>query len=80
MLISGRNFLDLATKEAREYKKAFAFNEHTWDSLQMKSKHSGDTVQDCIEYVRREMYKLTVGGTMKKLKRIGKQRTLSLPK
>ena len=52
---------DLATKGAREYKKALAFNEHKWDSVQMKPKHSGDTVEDCIEYVRREMYRSTVG-------------------
>ena len=53
--------LDLATKGAREYKLALAFNEHKWDSAQMESKHSGDTVQNYIEYVRREMYRSTVG-------------------
>ena len=61
VLISGRNLHDLATKGAREYKKALAFNDHKWDSVQMKPKHSGDTVEDCIEYVRREMYRSTVG-------------------
>ena len=63
VLISGRNLHDLATKGAREYKKALAFNEHKWDSVQMKPKHSGDTVEDCIEYVRWGMYRSTVGGS-----------------
>ena len=60
VLISGRNLLDLAIKGAREYKKALSFNEHKWDSVKMQPKYSGETVEDCIEYVRREMYKLTL--------------------
>ena len=55
VLISGRNLLDLDTKGACEYKKALASNEYKWDSVQIKPKHSEDTVQDCIEYVRREI-------------------------
>ena len=56
LLIGGMNLLDLATKAARNYKKALAFKCHKWDSTKMEPKESGDSLEDCIEYVRRKMY------------------------
>ena len=56
ILIRGRNILDLALKGSRGYKKALAFNMHKWNSNKMAPKESGDTIDDCIEYVRRKMY------------------------
>ena len=29
---------------------------HKWDPTKMAPKESGDTIKDCIEYVRRKMY------------------------
>ena len=58
ILIGARNIHDLAIKGAREYKKALSFNNGVWDNVKMQPKDSGDSIDDCIEYVRREMYKL----------------------
>ena len=57
VIIGGQNVLDLSIKGARGYKKDLAFNAHKWDSVRMQSKHYGDSVEDCIDYFRREMYK-----------------------
>ena len=54
LLITGRNLLDLAVKGSKYYKKAVAFNTHKWDSSKMEPKESGDSLEDCIEYVRRK--------------------------
>ena len=56
VLIGGRNLLDLAQKGSRSYKKALAFDYHKWNSVLMEPKESGDTINDYIEYVRRQMY------------------------
>ena len=65
LLIGGRNILDLATKAVRNFTKALAFNNDIWDSTKMEPKESGDSVDDCIEYVRRKMYKENVQPSVK---------------
>ena len=59
-LICGTNLLDLAKKGVRCYKKALAFCLHKWDSEKMIPRHSGDSVDDVINYVRRNMYQILV--------------------
>ena len=56
VLITGRNLLDLAVKGLRSFKKALAFNSAVWDSEKLIPKKSGESIEDCIEYVRRRMY------------------------
>ena len=56
ILIGGRNITDLAVKGSRVYKKALAFNTHKRDSVKMEPKESGDSIEDCIKYVRCKMY------------------------
>ena len=43
-------------KGSRNFKKAIAFNNDKWDPKKMEPKKSGDSIDDCIEYVRRKMY------------------------
>ena len=43
-------------KGLKHYKKALAYSMHKWDPVTMTPKHSGDSVQDCIDYVREKMY------------------------
>ena len=52
--------MDLAKKGVRCYKKALAFCLHKWDSEKMIPRHSGDSVDDVINYVRRNMYQILV--------------------
>ena len=54
----------MAIRGARAYKKALAFSKDKWDIDTLEPKKSGETMQDCIEYVRMKMYKDTKkGGT-----------------
>lgn len=58
LLITGRNLHAMAVRGARDYKKALAFALHKWDTDTMQPKKSGETVEDVIQYVRRQMYQL----------------------
>lgn len=58
LLVSGRNLLDMALRGIKCYKKALAFCLQKWDMEKMVCKKSGDTVEDVIDHVRLEMYKL----------------------
>ena len=61
MLITGRNLHDMAIRGVRNYKKALAFCLKRWDEKLMQPKLSGHTIEDVIEFVRYEMYKLLKG-------------------
>ena len=46
----------MAIRGARAYKKALLFSSHKWDGRTMAQKKSGETIDDVVEYVRRQMY------------------------
>ena len=60
LLITGHNLLDMAIRGAKNYKKALAFCAEKYDMDKTEVKHLGDTVDDVIEHVRIQMYKLLV--------------------
>ena len=46
----------MAVKGSCAYKKALTFNVHEWDSVKMAPKYTGNSIEDCIKYVRRKMF------------------------
>ena len=61
-LMTGRQIFDLAKKGTSYYRKALAFAARKYDMEKLECKESGSTVDDVIEYVRLQMYKLLVVG------------------
>ena len=57
-LVSGRNLLDMAKKGTANYRKALSFAVKKFDLEKMDVIESGNSIDDVIEYVRCEMYKL----------------------
>lgn len=57
LLISGRILVTKAHIGIRNFKKAVAFLQREWDIAEKKPKKSGETMDDCILFVRQEMCK-----------------------
>ena len=57
-LITGRTILGMAKKGAQNFRKANSFAEEMWDVKKNEPKHSGHTIDDTVNYVRLQMYKL----------------------
>lgn len=58
-LITGRNLHAMAIRGVRAYKKALAYSKDKWDMETLEPKKSGETIDDCIEYVRIKMFQDT---------------------
>ena len=59
-LVTGRNFYDMAVRGMKSYKKAQSFVNDVWNMNALEPKKSGDSIEDCINYVVRKMYTMTV--------------------
>ena len=55
-ILNGRQITDMAKRGLRDYRKALSFTTDKWDLKKKQPIESGTTVEDVIEYVRRQMY------------------------
>ena len=58
-LITGRNLHAMAIRGVRAYKKALAYSKDKWDMDTLEPRKSGETIDDCIKYVRVKMFQET---------------------